>query len=146
MSDVFDATFRALAVKLVNKFGVASASYVSRQSDNSQPVLSGDAEREAFMTGVILPATGDADVVATITTTPLLRYKSRDTDGTIVLNGDTYVLIAAPNWETAFGTASPQITDELTISGRTLYVQGFEPIYSGVLVAAYKIQLRDGGK
>lgn len=131
MPTTFDVSFRALAQKLVAKFGVSTGTYtlITHGTMNDD-------------TNKVEGSTTNAQV---ITMSPPVSYKKEDIDGSLILSDDFKVYIAAPDFETAFGANAKVQTDDIVlINGITARVIEANPIYSGEQVAAYAVQLRRG--
>ena len=69
--------------------------------------------------------------------TPPEPYKTGRIDGTVVQMGDMKTLIA----DSGLGFI-PAIGDNLQYTGVEWQIVGINPVYSGVLVAMYELQLR----
>lgn len=128
---VFDTKFRALAKNLIGKFGVTTGVYTSigvgvMNDDTNSIEMQDSAQQNLVMS-------------------PPVRFDRRDIDGTLITYDDFRVYIAAPDFEDAFTSSTfPKTSDILEINGITLSVIQPNPIYSGELVAAYRLQVRKG--
>ena len=124
----FDNVFRPVGTTLVNLFGVP-ATYTAK-TDSGIDTESG------------LPFTQED--AQTLTMTPPSAYKIEEVDGTIVQRHDMNVYISGEAWDLVFPDVQPQIGDEVLINNQEYTVVNPNPVYSGLLVAAYKLQLRRG--
>ena len=131
MPTVFDATFRALAKKLVAKFGVSTGIYTKithgTMNDNTNKVE------------------GSTTNAQPLIMSPPVRYEQSEINGTTIKYDDFKIYITAPDFEDVFG-ASVKVEPEdiLEVNGITLRIIEPNPIYSGEQVAVYKIQVRKG--
>lgn len=131
MPTAFDTKFRALAKKLVAKFGVTTGIYTKithgTMNDDTNKVEGGSTNAQS------------------IAMSPPVRYDQADIDGSNIRYEDFKVYIAATDFEDAFGAAATVDTEDiLEINGITLRIIEPDPIYSGEQVAVYKIQVRKG--
>jgi len=88
------------------------------------------------------PTTGEetegAATTYSLKTTPPAQYESKLIDGDLVRNGDTWVLLPASGLEF---TPVPGI--KVTFDSITLKIVSVEKIYTGDLIGAYTLQLRE---
>lgn len=116
-----DALFPGLAARLIDRFGaVASLETVTKVDD----LVSGNVTETA--------------VTAKIKITPPEPFTIGLIDGTLVEAGDMTTLVAGQDMATA-PTAN---RDRLVFAADTWQIVAVDPIYSGDLVAAYRLQLR----
>jgi hypothetical protein len=94
------------------------------------------------------PATGetvsDEAEIFTVKCSPPANYQINEIDGTNILNGDIKLIIGAAQLKRAITTVNKERLERSTIeiNGEYLTVVSVEPIYSGELISAYKLQLR----
>ena len=124
----FDNVFRPVGSTLVDLYGVPST--YTAKTDSGIDTTTG------------LPSTTENS--QTLTMTPPSAYKIEEVDGSIIQSHDMNTYIAGEAWDLAFPSVQPQIGDEVTINGQEYTVVNPNPVYSGLLVAAYKLQLRRG--
>ena len=116
-----DALFPGLAARLIDRFGAtASLETVSKSDD--------------LATGKV----NETATAASVKITPPEPFTVGLIDGTLVEAGDMTTLVAAEGLNTAPHTNR----DRLVFSGETWQIVGVEPIYSGDVAAAYRLQLR----
>lgn len=131
MPTVFDVKFRALARKLIAKFGVTTGTYTR--------VIAGGMNDD---TNKVEGSTTDTQPLPM---SPPIRYDQAEIDGTNIKYDDFIIYIAAPDFEEAFDPALKVIPEDIIeVNGVTVRVIKPDPIYSGEQVAAYKIQVRKG--
>ena len=124
----FDSTFRAVGTTLTKLFGVAST--YTAKTDSGIDTTTGS------------PTTNED--AQTLTMTPPSAYDIAAIDGTIIQSHDMSTYVDGASWDIAFPSVQPQIGDEVLINNQTYTVVNPNPVYSGLLVAAYKFQLRRG--
>ena len=89
MATRFDIKFRALAVKLIAKFGVTLA------NGSITRVSPGTMDQD---TGIIANTTATENVPMS----PPVSYKQSDINGTTIQSDDFKIYIAGSDWDTAF--------------------------------------------
>lgn len=130
MPTVFDTKFRALATKLVTKFGITNGTYTKithgTMNDDTNKVEGGS------VTANVIPMS------------PPIRYNQTDVDGTLIRSDDYLIYIPAPDFEDAFGaSAEIETVDFIEVDSRKLRIINTDPIYSGEQIAVYKLQVRN---
>ena len=131
MATSFDLKFRALAVKLIKKFGVTL----------------GNGTVARVTPGVMDQSTGkivNTTDVKIISMSPPVRYKQKDIDGTSIQSDDFKVFIAGADWDAAFPGEELKPNEVLILNGITVRVLEPNPVYSGDLIALYAMQCRKG--
>ena len=131
MATAFDIRFRALAVRLIAKFGVTIGNGVVVR----------------YTPGVMDQATGKivvAEDSQTVPMSPPVDYKKGDIDGTNIQEDDFIIYIAGADWDDAFPAEELKPHELLTVNGISTRVIQPNPIYSGDLIAAYAAQCRRG--
>jgi hypothetical protein len=135
MTTAFDTRFRALANRLITDvFGTDAT--LSRESETFDEVtnLPTDGSPTTYPLAISPPTFADIQEIADI----------QERDGERVLATDMFCLTPAAN---AGGTNIAGLPlnvdkDTLTFDGVVYKVVGFNPVYSGDLVAMYKIHMR----
>ena len=136
MTTPFDTVFRDVGKDLVGLFGV---------QQGGSDAAKGQYTSIAF--GKVNKSTGTATNPTTIKTldmSPPLSYKKEDVEPGLIEVGDCKIIIAAIDWDAAFPGVQPKTNDIILVNGHTFRVIEPNPITSGNLVAAYKMQVRDG--
>lgn len=131
MATPADIRFRALAVKMIAKFGVSA----------------GNGAIVRYTPGPMNQATGEIDLVEdsqSVPMSPPVQYKKADVDGTNVQADDFKVYIPGPDWDAAFSGESMKPNEQLTLNGIPVRIIEPNPIYSGDLIAVYAAQCRRG--
>lgn len=131
MATANDIKFRALAKKLIAKFGVST----------------GNGKINRPVRGAYDKATGEITVTNNeqiIPMSPPVRYKKKDINGTTIQSDDFKVYIAGSDWDDAFPGEPPRPDEIVTINNIVVRILDPGPIYSGDLVAAYAIHCRKG--
>jgi len=131
MATVFDTKFRALAVKLINRFGVTLGNGTIKR------VTPGLMNQD---TGKIGNTTSDQ----IIPMSPPIGYKQGDIDGETIRRDDFKIFVAGADWDAAFPAEELKPNEVLIINGITVRVLDPNPIYSGDQVALYAMQCRKG--
>lgn len=135
MSTPFDDIFRGVGKDLIGLFGV-------QQGDND--VAKGAYTSIGFTK--VDKSTGETvntSVTAAIDMSPPLQYSIEDVPPGLIVAGDCQIFIAAIDWDAAF-SRQPQVNDLISVNGKSFRVIQPNPITSGNLVAAYKMQVREG--
>lgn len=118
-----DTVFRSVAKTLTGVLGQTAT--LTRSNASYNPV-----------TGATTP---NSDTTATIKVSPPKPYSLRQINGTTILQGDLWVVMAA-----ASTTITPIVGDHLTVCGTKHRITNIEPIYAGGggQVTAFTLQLR----
>jgi len=131
MVTAFDTVFRDVAKNLISLFGVTSTAgeytsiaFSAIDVDTSAP-------------------TGNVSTTLPLNMSPPLKFAIGDVDGTTITTKDMQIIIAGPDWDAQF-SVQPTVNDILKVNGLAFRVINPNPIYSGNLVAAYKMQVRAG--
>jgi hypothetical protein len=120
MATIFDDKFLAVAVNIIEKFGVTAT--LKQKSDAAyDPIL-----------GVVT----DSSVDNIITSSPPIAFKKEAVDGVLVQANDfkAYVYRGA--------ITDVDAVDEISINGVEASVIGVDPIYSGEEVAVWSLHCR----
>jgi hypothetical protein len=128
MAEEFDIKFAAVAVALIDKFGIP-AQYI---------VLTDDAVYDPSTIDPNAASHDQTSAATNVTSSPALNYKREFIDGTTIQVGDNYVFIYS------YDGLLPKTGDDFIIHSKTFSIKGVQPYYSGELVAAWKLQLRKG--
>lgn len=120
---VFDTKMRALAVKLINKFGLDI-------TWTSEVIVFNPLTQE----GVRTP------IAVTIKASPPLSFSEFMVDGNVVQKDDFKMFIAATTSEDLSFT--PEIGGEVEFDSKKFEVLDVNPLYSGEKVAAYEVHCR----
>jgi len=131
MPTVFDDKFRALAKKLIAKFGPSQAA--SYTHITAAGAMDDD-------TNTVTGATEDVQLIAT---TPLLAIKKLDLNNKTLVVTDSVIYISGPDWDAVYGS-EPKINDQVSLNGEDFRVVEIMPLNSGDQMAAYKFFLRRG--
>lgn len=128
MTTAFDTRFRSLARRMVDQFGTSAT--LSRANETMDEVTN--------MPTVGAPTTYALDI------SPPTFADIQDIDGVRVLSTDMFTITpAASIGGTNIAGLPPNLDkDTLTFDGAVYKIVGFNPVYSGDLIAAYKIHLR----
>ena len=131
MPTVFDDKFRALARKLIAKFGP------SQPASYTHITATGGMDND---TNTVIGDTSDTQLIAT---TPLLSVKKLDMGSGTIFSTDSVIYIAGEDWDVLF-TSDPRVGDQVTLNGEDFRVIELMPLNSGDQMAAYKLFLRRG--
>ena len=123
MTTVLDDKLPAKALEIINKYGKLVTITVTA---NTVSVTLGK-------------VTKSSETTYSRKVSPPAPYSSRQIDGTMIQAHDLQCYVAA----SGLGF-TPSLSDEMTVTFDSVVwsVKGFNPLYSGELVAAYKFQLR----
>jgi len=80
----------------------------------------------------------------TVNSSPPLGYKLSEIDDTNILHGDLFCFIGASDLKRDISSVDPDrlIQSKFEINGLDLRIINADPIYSGELISAFKLQLR----
>ena len=117
-----DATLRPVARQLINQFGKTVT--LSKVTQGTYDPVSG-----TYSSG----CTTDH----TVKVSPPESYDQADIDGSLVQRDDFEVQLAALG-----APAIPEIGDTITMDGESYSIITAPPVYSGELIAVYKLQCR----
>lgn len=121
MTGALDSVFRPLAPALINKFGTAAT--LRRRTS-------------AFTASTGVATQTDADTAVVIT--PPAPFKESRIEKGLAIVGDMQCMVAAQG----LAIAPSAETDHVVHAGIEWHVVDVQPVYSGNLVAAYKLHLR----
>lgn len=128
MTTAYDTKFRSLSARLVDKFGVNVT--LTRASETFSEITN-------------KPTVG-TPISYTIKVSPPVAAGYSEIDGARVLATDLFCTAAATNTGGSPVNGLPPNVDKdtLTYAGVVYKIVGCQPVYSGDLPAAYRLQLR----
>lgn len=122
-----DATLRPTADRLIGKLGKSAT--LTRESQGTFDPGSGT-------------YTGGGTTDYSVTVTPPRRFRQDQIDGQLVQQNDFEVSVAALNLSIAPTQGDDATSDTLTMDGTVYQIIRVQPVYSGQLVAYYRLQCR----